>query len=100
MGKIMGNLKHTYNAFPELQTKFFHTQCVIWSFPPSFTEFHHNFHILEISGIVKNCSLHVFKHEFTASTWWFQWAVFTISMVFTLDRPQCITIQDGVGIDK
>ena len=33
MGKIMGNLKHTYNAFPELQTKFFHTQCVIWSSP-------------------------------------------------------------------
>ena len=46
MDKIMGNLKHTYNAFPELQ--FFHTQCVIWSFPASFTEFHHNFHILQI----------------------------------------------------
>ena len=47
MGKIIGNLKHTYNAFAELQTKFFHKQCVIWSFPPSFTEFHHNFHILK-----------------------------------------------------
>ena len=50
MGKIMGNLKHTYNAFPELQTKFFHKQCVIWSFPASFTEFHHDFHIFQISG--------------------------------------------------
>ena len=48
MGKIMGNLKHTYNAFPELQTKFFHKQYVIWSFPPSFTEFHHDFHIFQI----------------------------------------------------
>ena len=52
MGKIIGNLKHTYNAFPQLQTKFFHTQCVIWSFPASFTEFHHNFHILQISGTI------------------------------------------------
>ena len=52
MGKIMGNLKHTYNAFPELQTKFFHTQCVIWSSPPSFTEFHHDFHIFKISGTI------------------------------------------------
>ena len=52
MDKIMGNLKHTYNAFPELQTKFFHTQCVIWSFPPSFTEFHHDFHIFKISGTI------------------------------------------------
>ena len=40
MGKIMGKLKHNYNAFPELET-------VIWSFPPSFNEFHHNFHILK-----------------------------------------------------
>ena len=52
MGKIMGNLKHTYNALPELQSKFFHTQCVIWSFPASFTEFHHDFHILQISGTI------------------------------------------------
>ena len=52
MTKIMGNLKHTYNAFPELQTKFFHTQCVIWSFPASFTEFHHDFHIFQISGTI------------------------------------------------
>ena len=52
MGKIMGNLKHTYNAFAELQTKFFHTQCVIWSSPASFTEFHHDFHIFKISGTI------------------------------------------------
>ena len=52
MGKIMGKLKHTYNAFPDLQTKFSHKQCVIWSFPPSFNEFHHNFHILQISGTI------------------------------------------------
>ena len=26
MGKIMGKLKHNYNAFPELQTKFFSTK--------------------------------------------------------------------------
>ena len=32
MGKIMGKLKQTFNAFPDLQTKFFHKQCVIWSF--------------------------------------------------------------------
>ena len=24
MGKIMGKLKHTFNAIPDLQTKFFH----------------------------------------------------------------------------
>ena len=41
----MDKLKHDYNAFPELQTKFFHKQCVIWSFLPSFKEFHHSFHI-------------------------------------------------------
>ena len=52
MGKIMGNLKHTYNAFPELQTKFFHTQCVIWSYPKSFTELHHDFHIFQTSGTI------------------------------------------------
>ena len=28
-----------YNAFPELQTKFFHKQCVTWAFPPSLNEF-------------------------------------------------------------
>ena len=50
MGEIMGKLKHTFNAFPDLQTKFFHKQCVSWSFPPSFNEFHHNFHMLQISG--------------------------------------------------
>ena len=50
MGKIMGKLKHNYNAFPELQTKFFHKQCIIWSFSPSFNEFHHNFDILKIPG--------------------------------------------------
>ena len=52
MGEIMVKLKHNYNAFPELQTKFFHKQYVIWSFPPSFNEFHHNFHILQISGTI------------------------------------------------
>ena len=50
MGKIMGKLKHMYNRFPDLQSKFSHKQCAIWSFPPSFNEFHHNFHILQISG--------------------------------------------------
>ena len=52
MGKIMGKLKHTFNEFPDLQTKFFHKQSLIWSFPPSFNEFHHNFHILQISGTI------------------------------------------------
>ena len=52
MGKIMGKLKHNYNAFPELQTKFFQKQFVIWSFPPSFNEFHHNFHIFKILGTI------------------------------------------------
>ena len=33
MGKIMGKLKHNYNAFPELQTiSFFHKKCVIGDF--------------------------------------------------------------------
>ena len=32
MRKIMGKLKHTFNAIPDLQTKFFQKQCVIWSF--------------------------------------------------------------------
>ena len=47
MGKIMAKLKHNYNSFPELQTKFFHKQCVIWSFLPSFNEFHHKLYILK-----------------------------------------------------
>ena len=50
MAKIMGKLKHTFNAFLHLQTKFFLKQCVIWSFLPSFNQFHHNFHILQILG--------------------------------------------------
>ena len=50
MGKIMGKLKHNYDALPELQTKFCHKQCVIWSFLQSFNEFHHNFHIFKIPG--------------------------------------------------
>ena len=39
MSKIMGKLKHTFNAFPDLQTKFFHKQCIIWTVLPSFNEF-------------------------------------------------------------
>ena len=54
MGKIMGKLKHNYNAFPELRTKFFHKQCVIWACPPSFNEFHHNSYIFKISGTINN----------------------------------------------
>ena len=50
MGKITGKLKHTVNAFPDLQTKFLHKQYIIWSFLPSFNEFHQNFHLLRISG--------------------------------------------------
>ena len=50
MGKIMGKLKNNYNAFPQLKTKFFNKPCVIWSFPISFNEFHHNLHIFKISG--------------------------------------------------
>ena len=50
MAKVMGQLKHNYNAFPELRTKFFHKQCAIWSFSPSFNEFHHKLHTFEISG--------------------------------------------------
>ena len=49
MGKIIGKLKHTY-AFPELQTRIFDKQCVIWSFLPSFNEFYHKLHILKISA--------------------------------------------------
>ena len=52
MGKIMGKLKHTFNAFPDLQTKFFHKQCIIWTILPSFSEFNHNLHILKISGTI------------------------------------------------
>ena len=48
----MAKLKHNYNSFPELQTKFFHKQCVIWSFLPSFNEFHHKLYILKISGTI------------------------------------------------
>ena len=48
MGKIMGKLQHTFNAFPDLQTKFFQKQCVIWTILQSFNEFHHNLHILQI----------------------------------------------------
>ena len=52
MGKIMGKLKHNYNSFLDLESKFFHEQCVICSFPPSFNEFHHNLHIFKISSTV------------------------------------------------
>ena len=52
MGKIMGKLKHNYNAFSELRTTFFHKQRVIWSFPPSFNEFPHNLHIFKISDTI------------------------------------------------
>ena len=52
MGKIMGKLKHNYNALKELRTKFFHKQCVIWSFPPSFHEIHHKLDILQVSGTI------------------------------------------------
>ena len=52
MGKIMGKLKHNSNAFPELQTKVFHKEFVIWSFPPSFNEFHHKLPIFKISGTI------------------------------------------------
>ena len=52
MGKTMDKMKHGYNAFPELQTKFLHKQYVICSFPPSFNEFHHNFLICKISGTI------------------------------------------------
>ena len=52
MAKIMGKLKHNYNAFPELRTKFFHKQCAIWSFSPSFNEFRHKLHTFGISGTI------------------------------------------------
>ena len=52
MGKIMGKLKHNYNALKELRTKFFHKQWLIGSFPPSFNEFHHKLHILILSATI------------------------------------------------
>ena len=52
LGKIMTKLKDNYNSFQELQTKFFHTQCVIWSFLPSLNEFHQKLYILKISGTI------------------------------------------------
>ena len=52
MHKIMAKLKHNYNAFPELQTRFFHKQCVIWPSLPSFNEFQHKLPILKISGTI------------------------------------------------
>ena len=52
MDKIMGKLKHNYNALKELRTKFFHKQCVICSIPPSFDEIHHKLHVLQISGTI------------------------------------------------
>ena len=36
--------------FQNSKLSFFHKQCVIWSFPPSFNEFHQNFYIFKISG--------------------------------------------------
>ena len=54
MGKIMDKLNHNYNAFPELQTKFFRKQWIIWSIPPSFKEFHYSFYIFKISGTINN----------------------------------------------
>ena len=48
----MDKLKQYYNASPELQTKSFQKQCIIWSFPQSFSEFHHNLHIFQISGTI------------------------------------------------
>ena len=54
MGKIIGKLKYNYNAFKELRTKFFPKQCVICTFPPSFNEFHRNFHIFKIAGTINN----------------------------------------------
>ena len=52
MGKIMGKPNHNYKAFAELQTTFFHKQCVIWSFPPSCNDFHHKLQTLKISGTI------------------------------------------------
>ena len=52
MTKIMGKLKDYLYAFPELQTKFFHKQWHIWSFPESFNEFHYKLPIFKISGTI------------------------------------------------
>ena len=52
MSKIMSKLKHNYNAFKKLRTKFIHKQCAIWSFSPSFNEFRHKLHTFEISGTI------------------------------------------------
>ena len=49
---MMGKLKHDYNAFKKLRSKFFHKQCVIWLFPPSCNELRHKLHILKISGTI------------------------------------------------
>ena len=49
---MMGKLKRDYNTFKKLRSKFFHKQCVIWSFPASFNEFCHKLHILKISGTI------------------------------------------------
>ena len=49
---MMGKLKHDYNAFKKVRSKFFHKQCVILSFPPSFNEFRNKLHILKISGTI------------------------------------------------
>ena len=53
-GKIVGKLKHNYNAFKELRTKIFRKQCVIWSFSPSLNEFHHKLNIFKNSAKVWN----------------------------------------------
>ena len=49
---MMGKLKHDYNAFRKVPSKFFHKKCVFWSFPQSFNEFRHKLHILKISGTI------------------------------------------------
>ena len=48
----MGKLKHDYNAFKNLPSKFFDKQCVISSFLRTFNEFRHKLHILKISGTI------------------------------------------------
>ena len=48
----MKNWSKPYNAFLELQTKFFHKQRVIWSFLQSVNEFHHKWHIFNTSGSI------------------------------------------------
>ena len=68
MGKIMNKLKHTYNAFPESRTKFFHKQCRVWSFPPSFNEFRHKFNTFKILGTINNLKIQRSKVNFYANT--------------------------------